>query len=357
MRNKALDLSKGIAITLVVIGHTIQNLDENFDQNLWFRIIYSFHMPFFIMLSGVSAFYWFHDFNRISSTSSKFKSAIKRIRKSVLTLLVPFYSWGVVDFLYNRRDGSLINYLSEISFRTDLALWFLPSLFCCISYLIIILIFLNLILKAFPTETKIVEMCNKPNMQILLVFLIWLIFREKIPNILGTGMANNFHGGLFLYFLAGIWIQLNMKLIEGKLIGYLSAVSFLLLTPFWSRIEEFNLITAAPEFLKNYYIGAGFSIYVGLTGSFSIFIFVNMNWRKIPKNLIPTLTALGTYTLGIYAIHGYFIASRFYVITPILASLCITMLIDRLPIVRTILLGRFDYKMNYLRDSAKDALS
>ncbi len=37
---------------LVVLGHTLQGLYTDFDQNLAFRIIYSFHMPLFFFISG-----------------------------------------------------------------------------------------------------------------------------------------------------------------------------------------------------------------------------------------------------------------------------------------------------------------
>lgn len=49
-----IDNVKGIAILLVVLGHVIQFMycPSNFDQNPVFRVIYSFHMPLFFILSG-----------------------------------------------------------------------------------------------------------------------------------------------------------------------------------------------------------------------------------------------------------------------------------------------------------------
>lgn len=53
-RNIVIDVSKGVAIILVVIGHVIQfgTSGEGFWDNNLFKIIYSFHMPLFIFLSG-----------------------------------------------------------------------------------------------------------------------------------------------------------------------------------------------------------------------------------------------------------------------------------------------------------------
>lgn len=46
-RNTTLDVMKGIAILLVVLGHAIQKNVLNFEYNILFSFIYSFHMPMF----------------------------------------------------------------------------------------------------------------------------------------------------------------------------------------------------------------------------------------------------------------------------------------------------------------------
>lgn len=54
-RNVDIDIGKGIAIILVVVGHIIQHgSHNNFDylEHDLFKVIYSFHMPLFIFLSG-----------------------------------------------------------------------------------------------------------------------------------------------------------------------------------------------------------------------------------------------------------------------------------------------------------------
>lgn len=340
MRNKALDISKGIAILLVVVGHTIQDSDKNFDQNLWFRVIYSFHMPLFIMLSGASAFYWFEKFNKLESLQPKMKSGLVRIGKSGITLLLPFYSWAMAEYFYNKKSGLLLNYLNDITFRTDLALWFLPTLFCCIVYLLIGLILFEFAILTFPRNASLFKYCSEPNLKLLFIFITWSLLRVRIHNILGTGMANSFHGGLFLFFLVGIWIQINMKWAERKLVMFMAILLFILLSPFWSRLEGFNSIATAPRFLKNYYIGAGYSVIVALSGSIALLISVKRLWERIPQEISTVLITLGSNTLGIYALHGYFISSKIPVITPIAVSLLITLLIDCLPIFRTVLLGK-----------------
>ena len=54
-RDQFLDIAKGLAIILVVVGHVLQGSTERFDDLFWFRVIYSFHMPMFVFLSGAVA--------------------------------------------------------------------------------------------------------------------------------------------------------------------------------------------------------------------------------------------------------------------------------------------------------------
>lgn len=58
-RNDYIDFVKSVAIILVVIGHCIQcgsgSLyfeEQLYFDNILFRVIYSFHMPLFMLLSG-----------------------------------------------------------------------------------------------------------------------------------------------------------------------------------------------------------------------------------------------------------------------------------------------------------------
>ena len=52
-RNIVIDALKAVAIILVVIGHVMVSLyPENYNENILFKICYSFHMPLFIFVGG-----------------------------------------------------------------------------------------------------------------------------------------------------------------------------------------------------------------------------------------------------------------------------------------------------------------
>jgi len=111
-----LDVAKGIAIFLVVMGHAALA----FDTPYWRRAIYSFHMPLFFLVSGVVI-------GRAKDGWGPF------LKKNVLTLLVPYLIWSLVFLPFKFESLTWVLYGSWAALDrigTNTALWFLPALFC-----------------------------------------------------------------------------------------------------------------------------------------------------------------------------------------------------------------------------------
>ena len=89
------DSLKGILMILVVLGHAIQYTigNECYANRLW-NIIYSFHMPAFMAVSGYLAF-------RLNSSSGG--NLRKVVSRRFRQLVVPFILWTLVWVLIN--DG------------------------------------------------------------------------------------------------------------------------------------------------------------------------------------------------------------------------------------------------------------
>src|SRR6478735_3308217 len=89
--NSQLDALKGFAILLVVLGHSTQTYaaNGNFDNNFLFRIIYSFHMPLFMFLSGAVAAYSLRPMNW------------DFIKRKFYMLVIPFVAWYLVGYGLN----------------------------------------------------------------------------------------------------------------------------------------------------------------------------------------------------------------------------------------------------------------
>ena len=90
------DVSKGYLIILVVLGHVIQSFENaTYEDNLLWKIIYSFHMPAFFAISGFFA-YKNKSHQNESSNNVPFGNLIYR---RFLQLLVPYFIWSLVKFV------------------------------------------------------------------------------------------------------------------------------------------------------------------------------------------------------------------------------------------------------------------
>lgn len=116
-------VARGIGILLVVLGHIIPQ------ESYLGGTIYSFHMPLFILLSGVFA-----------STCEKYKF-IDYLKKSVSRLIVPYVVFTLIGIALNYIIVDWRIYFSAATFKDVLincnayywqttgALWFLVALF------------------------------------------------------------------------------------------------------------------------------------------------------------------------------------------------------------------------------------
>lgn len=98
-RDAKIDFLKALATLLVVVGHCIQFSDIDFDNNLLFRVIYSFHMPLFMCIAG----FLFVEKDKV----------INELVKKAKLLLVPFFSWSVVSYFLMNGSGSNLDGLTK----------------------------------------------------------------------------------------------------------------------------------------------------------------------------------------------------------------------------------------------------
>lgn len=106
MRTEWIDLAKGMAIFLMVCGHT--SIPKSLSNWIW-----SFHMPLFFIVSG------------LLFSPDRYHSFIAFVKKRCRTLLLPYVVFTVVAICY-----SPVKSLRLLSGCNNLfALWFLPVLF------------------------------------------------------------------------------------------------------------------------------------------------------------------------------------------------------------------------------------
>lgn len=111
-----LDILKLFAIFLVLWGHAIQYfLSTEANEILIYRVIYSFHMPLFMMVAGYFA------------SSSLKSSFVALIKKKGIQLLLPLISWAMICSLIETTVSSEFVLFKELNYL----FWFLKSLFVC----------------------------------------------------------------------------------------------------------------------------------------------------------------------------------------------------------------------------------
>jgi len=124
-REYLFDNAKVILITFVVFGHLIEGLIDNSFFKTIYLIIYSFHMPAFVLISGSLA---------------RKEINILSFSKDINKTLIPFLSFTFLyELLYFILNGEVSSYLLEL--KPHWVLWYLLSLFCWKILLPILMLF------------------------------------------------------------------------------------------------------------------------------------------------------------------------------------------------------------------------
>lgn len=333
-RNATLDALKGIAIILVVLGHCIQFgsgssfLDsKSFFDNTIFKIIYSFHMPLFMLISG----YLFH-------FSIEKHSFGENITIRIKNLIIPIITWQTIWLLIIEFD-SLTDFCASYYFYTYLnTLWFLTS------------VFINSI---------IVLIYNKYFNDSILLYSITFIILLFIPNL----HSYNLYVYMFPYFVCaylfnktGGFKKLNSKWKYFSGGGLIIIYLFLL-----SHYETTDYAyTSGTYILKNHMLSISqistdiFRWSIGLIGSICIIIIIDYISGKIKQSfLIKGLCRIGTKTMGVYIISTYLFKcfyllpiselSYTYIIIESIITICISLLaiwlIEQNKYLKIVLLG------------------
>lgn len=126
-RDTYIDIVKGIAILLVVVGHTLVDLTDVKALNTLFNFIYSFHMPLFFFLSG---------YVEETYRSNYREKELQMLKKRTLSLILPYFSWTIISCFINKNIS--LSTLSSLLFRLlgyhQDGLWFLAVMWelkCC----------------------------------------------------------------------------------------------------------------------------------------------------------------------------------------------------------------------------------
>lgn len=364
-RNPIIDYSRGIAMFLVLWGHSIQCIggDGLFFQNPLVKCIYSFHMPLFMMISGY-LFYF--------GKNQKFSVIL---RKRLISLGFPFVVWGIL--LYMRQ--CLFAYVTESTMAFSLqgilrslisGPWFLKSVFI-ISIVVAVLIKLSGMIKL---DYKL---------RYGLFGILWLLL------IVGVNIVGDHTADLFPFFILG-FAMAEYPVVKEKLFAfrYVVYALFAILLVFFKSdylvyVSGVNPVTSDYGFWRQIEMDA-YRLITGIAGSLSVIFavkvlndnknikFTKSQYRKFSvwcsKVLKGFFQMLGKQSLQVYVLQCFLlegvlsqfvrlIANRgggsaqnsflldtiFSLITAIIYSitlLIISRLIERIPFFTVILFGK-----------------
>ena len=119
------DALKGWLIILVVLGHAIQHtLGNAAETNHLWNIIYSFHMPAFMAISGYLAF---RPLKKGCINNNMLSSIVRRFRQ----LVIPFALWTFLLLLIKKASISNIlnHFFNNNTFNYRLIYYLFLSLF------------------------------------------------------------------------------------------------------------------------------------------------------------------------------------------------------------------------------------
>lgn len=277
-RNIEFDILKLFAIILVLWGHAIMHLTgPDYRSDGVFTLIYSFHMPLFMMVSGFFAH---------SSLQLPFKELVT---KKFWQLIYPCISFGILFFLvelifFNLSPSKISSYLIE-------CFWFLKS--CFLSYLI-----LYLCLKL----TRNSQVWGA---------LLAIIISQAVPVFKITWMLPFFTIGFLLYNNFG-FIKRNALIITLASLPLFCIV-------YWFYVSQpsvdlnalkSQILNGNVAFMQEYFNYQIIRIVVGFAGSATVFCgILCLSKYFVKSSFWNKISVLGRQTLGIYILQTLILES------------------------------------------------
>ena len=265
MRDPLIDSLRGIAILIVIMGHALQNANASPSLPV-LKIIMTFWMPLFFLISGFSAGY---------GRESSLRNGLK---KKVLRLLVPYLCWAEIVYAVDLfRFDRCFSLMDNVVALFCSPFWFLRMLFG-ISALFVVYRSIVSGLNGCLKDAKVLSEFIAVVASFLLTFLVSFI--PGFGSILH--FAPLFAMGYFLFraqsFVDARWIRIGSLVLS-------------LLFAFSIPLMFFNIGNIGMFLLDKS---------MAITGSAAIYSLVkNFPCAKDSKILI----LCGTHSLELYAVH------------------------------------------------------
>ena len=167
-RDASFDILKGILILLVVLGHAIS---DTYTNELWqrvlFNLIYSFHMPLFVMISG----YFSHSMDK--------RDIREVIANKAKRLMLPWFIWStIMAFFFFVSKESFDNPIQGAGLYKELYRIYTEIWYLICVFVLTLFWYPFTRLKSEASNNKWIMIC----FGLFFVWLMFLFFDERVPN-------------------------------------------------------------------------------------------------------------------------------------------------------------------------------
>ena len=286
-RNPYIDIVRGIAILLVVMGHCIQfgsgteTLESGqFFADPIFKFIYSFHMPLFMLISG----YLCWGYVSRKSHKTYFLDKVKGI-------LIPLIAWHTLFQVVAILSGTHISaYLFFWSYFHTL--WFLRALLVCYTIILVI------------------HKWGKDNtlLYLFLCLLLPFISNRIIPDVFAFTIPYFIMGYVYCKYKKMLPI---VERLSKSLVFYICIIVMLFILLYYFEDNYYAYVTKTYLFNPDhtFLFMAFVNFYRNCTAIVGcIFTLLSINYLQnnvLAKDNCQTLVTLGKISLCIYIINNY----------------------------------------------------
>lgn len=287
MRLVWVDSLKGWLMLLVVMGHAIQYCmnDGECESNYWWNLIYSFHMPAFIALSG------FVNFRPNKNSPPQYKYYLTLCKRRTRQLLVPFFLWSIIKWAINSSFS--FDNLVHVMFSAGGFFWFLWALWA----ISIIFIIGNVLSRILSIRQEITDGV------ITLAIVSIMVFGDI--RILGFQFISYY----FVFYVIGYYCnKYNKRFITDNMwFMVLGGLAWFFMASFWNMHQLPFFLEGIPYVPKSLLLYA----YRFATAFIGIFVLLSVGHRFLNgmKSFNTQIVHIGKVSLGLYVIHLVIIIS------------------------------------------------
>lgn len=279
------DSLKGWLMLLVVMGHAIQYCmnDGECESHYWWNLIYSFHMPAFMALSGF-----------VNYRPNKFPHSINHYltlcKRRTRQLLVPYLLWSVIKWAI---DGSFCLDNLVHTFVAGGFFWFLWALW------VISMIFIigNVLSRILSIRQEIIDGV------ITVAIVLVMVFGDI--RILGFQFISYY----FVFYIIGYYCNKYNKLLITNNIWFMifGGMVWFFMASFWNMHKLPFFLEGIPYIPKSLLLYA----YRFATAFVGLFVLLSVGNRFLNgmKSFNTQIVHIGKVSLGLYVIHLVIIIS------------------------------------------------